>query len=116
MVPCHLYCIAFKALCHLPFAGISHKQFEEHLRESLRAYSYAGYWINIRIDTSPAAVFPDSAITWVHDSNVAEAIIRALEKPDNIGENYLAVKFPSPISAFIRECILFAFICGSQKK
>jgi len=40
----------------------------------------------------PARVFEDSVITWVHVRDVAEAIIRVLEKPDTIGERYLLGK------------------------
>lgn len=40
----------------------------------------------------PARVFEDSVITWVHVRDVAEAILRALEKPDIIGERYLLGK------------------------
>jgi len=37
----------------------------------------------------PARVFEDSVMTWVHVRDVAEAIVRALEKQNNIGEKYL---------------------------
>jgi nucleoside-diphosphate-sugar epimerase len=37
----------------------------------------------------PAAVFSKSVFTWVHVQNVAEAIVRVLEKPDTIGQKYL---------------------------
>ena len=40
----------------------------------------------------PARAFDDSIITWVHVADVAEIILRALEKEDNIGEKYLAGK------------------------
>lgn len=40
----------------------------------------------------PATVFPDSILTWVHVRDVAEAIVRAAEKEDNIGEKYLVCK------------------------
>jgi len=40
----------------------------------------------------PAAVFQDSVLTFVHVRDVAEAIVRALEKGDNIGEKYLVGK------------------------
>ncbi len=40
----------------------------------------------------PATVFHDSILTWVHVKDVAEVIVRALEKPNNIGEKYLAAK------------------------
>jgi dihydroflavonol-4-reductase len=37
----------------------------------------------------PARVFEDSVMTWVHVRDVAETIMRALEKQNNIGEKYL---------------------------
>jgi dihydroflavonol-4-reductase len=40
----------------------------------------------------PARVFEDSAFTYVHVEDVAEAIVRALEKEDNLGEKYLVGK------------------------
>ena len=40
----------------------------------------------------PGMVFEDSALTWVHVKDVAEAIIRALEKEGNKGEEYLVGK------------------------
>ena len=40
----------------------------------------------------PARAFDDSIITWVHVADVAEIIVRALEKEDNIGDKYLAGK------------------------
>lgn len=40
----------------------------------------------------PATVFHDSILTWVHVKDVAEAIVRAAEKEDNIGEKYLVGK------------------------
>lgn len=38
----------------------------------------------------PATVFPDDGFTFVHVRDVAEIIVRAAEKEDNIGERYLA--------------------------
>lgn len=38
----------------------------------------------------PAKVFEDSIMTFVHVKDVAETIVRALEKEGNIGEKYLA--------------------------
>jgi dihydroflavonol-4-reductase len=38
----------------------------------------------------PATVFKNSILTWVHVRDVAEAIVRAAEKPGNIGEKYFA--------------------------
>ena len=40
----------------------------------------------------PARVFEDSAFTFVHVDDVAEAIVRALEKAGNLGEKYLVGK------------------------
>ena len=34
-------------------------------------------------------MFDDSTISWVHVKDVAEAIVRALEKEGNVGEKYL---------------------------
>lgn len=38
---------------------------------------------------TPATVFHDTVLTWVHVRDVAEAIVQALEKEGNIGEKYL---------------------------
>lgn len=46
--------------------------------------------INRRI---PTRVFEDSVTTWVHVRDVAEAIVKALEKENNIGEKYLVGKY-----------------------
>ncbi len=40
----------------------------------------------------PGMIFEDSAPTWVHVEDVAEAIVRALEKEGNEGEKYLVGK------------------------
>lgn len=40
----------------------------------------------------PATIFHDSVLTWVHVRDVAEAIVKAAEKEDNIGEKYIAGK------------------------
>ncbi len=37
----------------------------------------------------PGMVFENSALTWVYVKDVAEAIVRALEKEGNVGEEYL---------------------------
>jgi dihydroflavonol-4-reductase len=37
----------------------------------------------------PARVFEDSVLTWVYVKDVAEAIVRALAKENNLGEKYL---------------------------
>jgi dihydroflavonol-4-reductase len=41
----------------------------------------------------PARVFEDSVLTWVHVKDVAEAIVKALEKKNNLGEKYLIGKY-----------------------
>jgi len=41
----------------------------------------------------PARVFEDSILTFVHVRDVAETIVRALEKDDNLGEKYLVGKY-----------------------
>lgn len=51
---------------------------------------YVSDFINRRL---PATVFKNSTITWVYVKDVAEAIVRAAEKPDNIGEKYLIGKY-----------------------
>jgi dihydroflavonol-4-reductase len=38
----------------------------------------------------PARVFTETVFTWVHVRDVAEIIVRALEKEGNVGEKYLA--------------------------
>lgn len=48
----------------------------------------------------PVRVFPDSVLTWVHVRDVVEAIVRALEKKDNIGEKYLLGKYQLPLQEF----------------
>ena len=42
----------------------------------------------------PATVFPDKVLTAVHVRDVAEAICRAAEKQDNLGERYLVGRYP----------------------
>ncbi|MGW8178318.1 MAG: NAD-dependent epimerase/dehydratase family protein [bacterium] len=48
----------------------------------------------------PATAFDDSILTWVHVTDVAEVIVRALEKEGNIGEKYLVGKEQLSIQAF----------------
>jgi dihydroflavonol-4-reductase len=50
------------------------------------------YVQNLILRRVPGRVFPDSVLTWVHVRDVAEIIVRALEKQDNVGEKYLAGK------------------------
>ena len=48
----------------------------------------------------PATAFNDSILTFVHVKDVAEIIVRALEKEGNIGERYLVGKEQLSIQAF----------------
>ncbi len=48
-----------------------------------------GYISGIVKKTLPATVFKKSVLTWVYVKDVAEAIIKAAEKPGNIGERYI---------------------------
>lgn len=48
----------------------------------------------------PATVFKNSILTWVHVRDVAEAIVRAAEKPGNIGEKYFAGNYRLAMSEF----------------
>ncbi len=41
----------------------------------------------------PVRVFEDSVLTWVYVKDVAEAIVKALEKENNLGEKYLVGKY-----------------------
>jgi dihydroflavonol-4-reductase len=50
---------------------------------------YINDFINHRL---PARVLEDCVLTWVHVRDVAEAIVRALEKTNNIGERYFVGK------------------------
>ncbi len=50
----------------------------------------------------PGRVLEDSAFTWVHVLDVAEAIVRALEKEGNSGEKYLIGKDILTIGELIR--------------
>lgn len=54
----------------------------------------------------PARVFEDSVLTWVYVKDVAEAIVKALEKENNLGEKYLVGKYRlsmSEINEMVRE-------------
>lgn len=54
----------------------------------------SGQYIKALIDRQlPATVFDDSILTFVHVRDVAEAIVRAVEKENNIGEKYLVGKY-----------------------
>jgi dihydroflavonol-4-reductase len=50
--------------------------------------------------TMPATVFGDSTLTWVHVRDVAEAIVRAMEKQGNIGEKYIVGKHQITLNEF----------------
>jgi dihydroflavonol-4-reductase len=50
----------------------------------------------------PARIFEDSAFTFVHVGDVAEAIVRALEKENNLGEKYLIGKHALTMGEFTR--------------
>jgi dihydroflavonol-4-reductase len=50
--------------------------------------------------TLPATVFKNSILTWVHVKDVAEGIIKAAEKPDNIGERYFIGKHQISLKDF----------------
>lgn len=52
---------------------------------------YVSDLINKRL---PARVLTNSRLTFVHVKDVAEAIVRAAEKPDNIGEKYIIGQKP----------------------
>ncbi len=48
----------------------------------------------------PAQVFNNVAFTWVHVKDVAMAILKALEKEDNIGEKYIIGNSLIPLGVF----------------
>jgi dihydroflavonol-4-reductase len=48
----------------------------------------------------PATVFKNSTLTWVHVNDVAEAIIKAAEKPFNTGEKYFVGKHQVTLKEF----------------
>jgi len=50
----------------------------------------------------PARIFEDSAFTFVHVEDVAEAIVRALEEEGNLGEKYLIGKHALTMGEFTR--------------
>lgn len=50
--------------------------------------------------TLPATVFKNSILTWVHVKDVAEGIIKAAEKPNNIGERYIIAKHQISLKDF----------------
>jgi dihydroflavonol-4-reductase len=58
------------------------------------------YVQNLIYGRMPGMVFPDSVLTWVHVRDVAEALARALEKEDNIGEKYLIGKHQLSLQEF----------------
>ncbi|HLF34341.1 MAG TPA: NAD-dependent epimerase/dehydratase family protein [Cyclobacteriaceae bacterium] len=58
---------------------------------------YVNGLINKRL---PATVFNNSILTWVYVKDVAEGIIKALEKLDNIGGKYLLGKYQISVKDF----------------
>jgi dihydroflavonol-4-reductase len=50
----------------------------------------------------PARLLEDALTTWVYVEDVAEAIVLALEAPDNIGEEYIVGKHRSTMGEFNR--------------
>jgi dihydroflavonol-4-reductase len=50
--------------------------------------------------TMPATVFKNSILTWVHVKDVAEGIIKAAEKTNNIGERYIIGKYQISLKDF----------------
>ena len=48
----------------------------------------------------PATVFKNSILTWVYVGDVAEAILKALEKPGNIGESYIVASYKLKFEEF----------------
>jgi dihydroflavonol-4-reductase len=50
----------------------------------------------------PATAFHGPIVTWVHVRDVAEAIVRAMDKEDNLGEKYLVGKEQLSIGQFYR--------------
>jgi dihydroflavonol-4-reductase len=60
-----------------------------------------GQYIRLLINRKmPALGFTRSILTWVHVKDVANAIVKALEKPDNIGAKYLIGKEHFSIGKF----------------
>jgi dihydroflavonol-4-reductase len=53
-------------------------------------FKTTGRYVQDLVDQrTPVTVFHDTVLTWVHVQDVAETIVQALEKEDNIGEGYL---------------------------
>ncbi len=50
----------------------------------------------------PATAFHGPIVTWVHVRDVAEAIVRAMDKEDNLGEKYLVGKEQLSMGQFYR--------------
>jgi dihydroflavonol-4-reductase len=58
-------------------------------------FKASGQYIQgLALGRTPARAFDDSVLTWVHVQDVAEAILRALEKEGNLGEKYLVGQEP----------------------
>jgi len=77
----------------------------------------------------PVAAFAKSTMTWIHVRDVAEAIVRALEKEDNLGKKYLLGKYSltfqeymallseisgAPLPRWIPDSITMAIVLLSQ--
>lgn len=61
----------------------------------------SGMYIKMLINRElPATAFNSSILTWVNVEDVANAIIKSLEKPNNIGEKYLIGKYQLTIKEF----------------
>ncbi len=58
----------------------------------------------------PGAAFGQSTMTWVHVRDVAEAIVRASEKENNLGEKYLLGKYSLTFQEYVA---LLSEISGS---
>ena len=60
-----------------------------------------GKYINDLINRRlPATIFHETILTWVHVRDVAETIIRAAEKDNNIGQKYLVGKYQLSLRDF----------------
>lgn len=59
--------------------------------------AYVSRLINKRL---PSTVFKNSILTWVHVNDVALGIIKATEKPNNIGERYIIGKHQLSLGDF----------------
>jgi dihydroflavonol-4-reductase len=60
------------------------------------------YILNLVRRRLPVTVFDESVFPWVHVSDVAEAIVRAAERPGNAGERYIVAAENLPFGAINR--------------